>query len=454
MVPDKENRAARSAILSICGLLLPLTLALLLASGATAQVPPNPDPPPNPMGVVQRVEQMLEVTAPPPLDPGQTVQQLQNEAQANSPIQPGPVLQQLQNQVQVGPPTYQPGPVVQQLENQVQVGPPTYQPGPVVQHLMDSVQPAQPGPTPPPGHLLDMITTDATFQLTGTGGAAGSTLAAANGPGLGEDGQPEAIMPSLSMIQSGEPAVAGGVEAFDSSLLPEAHEANPVVKTHPGDANPPDMPPATLLPAISEPMPGPRPLSPVAGDVVTPTPASLLAGLAVAAFVISALLRWLFGMSLLSRIKRKDLLRNKRRALIYQAVTEAPGVHLNEIVRRSGLSPGQTQHHLRALVSGGLLVKTTARGYQLYFANGETPALQGATRALKTAKARRVLEEVRSAPGLTILQAAHRVPFSRAITYYHVRHMAQVGLISLQRKGRNTHMFPTQLTHDATAAWD
>src|SRR6267142_1664262 len=56
-----------------------------------------------------------------------------------------------------------------------------------------------------------------------------------------------------------------------------------------------------------------------------------------------------------------------RRNLIMNAINKCPGIHLRELIRRTGLKEGDLRHHLRVLIRSSQLVKVHIRHRTCYF---------------------------------------------------------------------------------------
>ena len=195
--------------------------------------------------------------------------------------------------------------------------------------------------------------------------------------------------------------------------------------------------------------------------VVDPSPSADAkgdAGLALATFVptqgqaaavgmvatLVGLLYWLWPtlkhgplLGLFSRLGGPELLEHPSRANLVQIVQAEPGIHFQDLVRRSGLPNGTAVHHLAKLTKAGLLSARPLGRYTCYFL-GSSPdrvALAQAP-ALRSDGARKVYELIQASPGLSGLELASRAGLQPSTVNYHVQKLVEVGLVSTIRDGR------------------
>lgn len=238
------------------------------------------------------------------------------------------------------------------------------------------------------------------------------------------------------------PAVGASVDRQRlASATTPATPARPLgtPAAHPVAASGPAPPSQPLAPAAKVLAPPPGPPGPLDA-----TPSLLVGGFAL----LGILARIIFGLPLVNRMRRAQLLKHETRLAMLALVRARPGIHFNEIARELGLARGLAAHHLHAMEAAGLVTKSGVRAYSCYFADPEDAALEDAARALKAAKARRVFSTVLRHPGVSVAQACERADVSRRMFTYHASRLMDAGLLLKERDGRDVRLYPSALARE------
>jgi predicted transcriptional regulator len=173
------------------------------------------------------------------------------------------------------------------------------------------------------------------------------------------------------------------------------------------------------------------------------------AGATVLGLILGALY-WLWpklkagaALGLFSRISGQDLLEHPARAQLLMIVQAEPGVHFQDLVRRSGLPNGTAVHHLGKLTKGGLVSVRALGRYTCYFP-GASPSRSAVASAavLRSDGARRVYEAIQGHPGLSGLELAGLVGLQPSTVNYHVQKLVESGLVLSSREGRALRLSP------------
>ncbi|HET6398604.1 MAG TPA: winged helix-turn-helix transcriptional regulator [Candidatus Thermoplasmatota archaeon] len=182
--------------------------------------------------------------------------------------------------------------------------------------------------------------------------------------------------------------------------------------------------------ATREPVPGAAATVPAAPSL----PPVLWAGLAATGAVVGlGLLAWKFlPLALFSRLHRGRVLEHPARERLVRLVQEHPGIHFNEVVRRSGHGKGTVEHHLRVLEDAGLVVAKRHGGYTCYFRPAAGARTAAPAVALKSAGARRIVDVLGRDPGLGVRGIARATGLSPATVHRHLRRLASAGLVRLE----------------------
>lgn len=176
-----------------------------------------------------------------------------------------------------------------------------------------------------------------------------------------------------------------------------------------------------------------RPATAVRGWSLPPGEQAVVVGL----FALGlALIYWLFPTlkqfamgAYFSRIERPRVLDHERRARILEIVQAEPGIHSEDLRRRTGLAQGTLQHHVRKLVETGVLVRRRAGRYTCYHAPGAAGVRGLETEAVgRSAAARRILAALEDDPSLSGAALAQRLGMSRQSVHYHLKRLRASGL--------------------------
>jgi len=158
------------------------------------------------------------------------------------------------------------------------------------------------------------------------------------------------------------------------------------------------------------------------------------------------------AIGLFSRVRTPQLLDNPQRARLMTMVEADPGVHFQELGRRSGLPNGTLVHHLRKLTHGGLVVARASGGYTCYFPHGAGRLQIAAAPAMKSDGARAILAAVVAQPGLTSQEVALRCNLQASTVTYHVKRLMDGGLVTASRDGRFVRLHPGPTAHTLAPA--
>jgi predicted transcriptional regulator len=123
-----------------------------------------------------------------------------------------------------------------------------------------------------------------------------------------------------------------------------------------------------------------------------------------------------------------------------EVIQSEPGIHFQDLVRRSGLPNGTAVHHVRKLEQAGLVAARPLGRYTCYFPGTPERAALAAAPVTRSNGARRILAEVAASPGLSGSELATRLGLQPSTVAYHVKRLEQVGLLSAVRDGRTVRL--------------
>lgn len=146
-----------------------------------------------------------------------------------------------------------------------------------------------------------------------------------------------------------------------------------------------------------------------------------------------------------TRLRRSSLLDNASRDRVYRAVEEDPGIHASALKDRLAMGWGTTRHHLKVLEAHGLVVSRPVGRRRAYFTTEAVPRGERLAHAvLQNANTRRVLDEVRRAPGTITARIAERLGLAGPTVGWHLRRLQEAGLVASEPDGRARRHHPVE----------
>lgn len=118
-------------------------------------------------------------------------------------------------------------------------------------------------------------------------------------------------------------------------------------------------------------------------------------------------------------------------------VREDPGVHFNELVRRTDLAPGQVQHHVRRLADAGDLVVERVSGRTHYFPPEFDEFERGVLALARRETARDVLSYLLEAGPSRPATVADELGVARSTLEHHLDRLVDRGVVEKRRDARN-----------------
>ena len=153
-------------------------------------------------------------------------------------------------------------------------------------------------------------------------------------------------------------------------------------------------------------------------------------GVAVAAAAGTAAMMWLVKLlvaPLFSRVRKDSALDQEVRATLQDLIEAEPGIHLNELMRRTKRGAGTVRHHLAKLEDVGLVKSRLGSGFLCYFPTQAGATAMGAAGVTKSDGARRVLAAARA--GGTAAELARRTGLAPGTVDYHLARLATAGVV-------------------------
>jgi len=150
------------------------------------------------------------------------------------------------------------------------------------------------------------------------------------------------------------------------------------------------------------------------------------------------------GFFTYTRLKSKSLLDNVNRKHIYDAIREEPGMYFSQLSRRLSLKQGVLSHHLNMLEKNSYirsLQDGKCRRFYLY--DQKINYILTLTEVQQA-----ILYLITQNPGVTQTQISSTMGRNKMVVNYHIRILKDIGLLFLDREGRETHCYLTGKSQD------
>ena len=133
-----------------------------------------------------------------------------------------------------------------------------------------------------------------------------------------------------------------------------------------------------------------------------------------------------------TRLKRRNILNNKKRREIVEYINEHPGDHYREIKRQLDMSSGTLRHHLRTLENASMIRSHREGKYLYYFPYGTWGSIRVLTPAQKD-----IIDVIQKQPGATTREIADGLGKSRRAIQHHVNDLSDIDIIKSESIGKS-----------------
>ncbi|TXT61448.1 MAG: hypothetical protein BAJALOKI2v1_30069 [Promethearchaeota archaeon] len=143
------------------------------------------------------------------------------------------------------------------------------------------------------------------------------------------------------------------------------------------------------------------------------------------------------------RLTMEEVLENKNRDKIIELILDNPGIHFNQLLRKTGLAPGNLVWHLDVLETYKVVGKKRVGNYLAYFPYyGKNPISNIDLKLQKSELTLRVLEMIEEKPGIYNKIITNRLEINRKTIDYHIKKLMELNLIFRKKDGRKKKLFP------------
>jgi len=143
------------------------------------------------------------------------------------------------------------------------------------------------------------------------------------------------------------------------------------------------------------------------------------------------------------RLSLEDVLENKNRDKIIDLVLTVPGIHFNQLLRRTGLAAGNLVWHLDILETYKVIGKKRVGKFIAYFPYYQKNPISNLDLKLSKSKLTlEILEMIENEPGLWNNIITKKLKVDHKTIYYHINKLKDLNLIRFQKDGRKKKFFP------------
>jgi predicted transcriptional regulator len=173
------------------------------------------------------------------------------------------------------------------------------------------------------------------------------------------------------------------------------------------------------------------------GEQVTPSDEwnlYAILGLVIATVVLILMVTFSY-----TRLKRRAILDNLNRKNIFEHIKANQGVHFKALLRELNFKPGAMSYHLNVLEKGEYIKSIQDGNYRRFYLFGTKSDLKIALTTIQL----RILSIVNERPGISQSGISKTIGKNRMLVNYHIKILADAGIISLERSGRESQCYTT-----------
>ncbi len=142
------------------------------------------------------------------------------------------------------------------------------------------------------------------------------------------------------------------------------------------------------------------------------------------------------------RLTMEEVLENENRTKIIDLIIDQPGIHNNELVRQTGLSPGNLAWHLKILELYKIIKSEILGKFVVYFPYyDENPISRIDLKLQKSTTTMEILDLIRDNSGITQIELARQIGKNHKTVKYHLDKLQEAGLVVFEKQGRKKQFF-------------
>jgi len=143
------------------------------------------------------------------------------------------------------------------------------------------------------------------------------------------------------------------------------------------------------------------------------------------------------------RLSLEEVLENENRNKIIDIILKEPGVHFNELLRRTDMAAGNLVWHLDILETYKVIGKKRIGKFIVYFPYYQKNPISNIDLKLSKSKLTlEILEMIEANPGIWNNLIKNKFKVDHKTIYYHVQKLKELNLIKLKKDGRKKKIYP------------
>ncbi|MFX0138497.1 MAG: hypothetical protein ACFFDN_32945, partial [Candidatus Hodarchaeota archaeon] len=143
------------------------------------------------------------------------------------------------------------------------------------------------------------------------------------------------------------------------------------------------------------------------------------------------------------RLSLEEVLENENRNKIIDLILNEPGIHFNELLRRTGLAAGNLVWHLDILLTYKVIGKKRIGNFIAYFPYYQKNPISNVDLKLRKSKLTlEILEMIEQKPGIWNNLITKQFKVDHKTIQYHLDKLYDLGLIKSRREGRKKKIYP------------
>jgi predicted transcriptional regulator len=143
------------------------------------------------------------------------------------------------------------------------------------------------------------------------------------------------------------------------------------------------------------------------------------------------------------RLTLDEVLENENRNKIIDLILNDPGIHFNELLRKSELAPGNLVWHLDILETYKIIGKKRIGNFIAYFPYYQKNPISNLDLKLSKSKLTLdILEMIENEPGIWNSVITKRKKVDHKTIHYHIKKLIDLGLVIVKKEGRKKKIYP------------
>ena len=143
------------------------------------------------------------------------------------------------------------------------------------------------------------------------------------------------------------------------------------------------------------------------------------------------------------RLSLDEVLENKNRNKIIDLILNEPGIHFNELLRKTELAAGNLVWHLDILLTYKVIGKKRVGNFLAYFPYYQKNPISNVDITLQKSKLTlEILKMIEKDPGIWNNLITKKLKVDHKTILYHINKLEELGLINFKKEGRKKRIFP------------